>query len=183
MMGRILVTWTLVVLTGCDTNSITFSAASFSTPSCTTGLDAMADGCTPSCMTDFDATPDCPPSACPWVGAWQNVGLADAVPACAEGAISFDDTGAVSHLTSAGWMAAGRYATCSNRARSPEFSDLFSVHLPAGCGPPCDATIVTEAAPNGGRACVVHVDMPCHPVGAGIPSALSVTLLYNACTP
>src|SRR5262245_19233450 len=122
----------LIVLAGCESNTLTFVTPDMS-----------------SCAGDFgDASDNCPPSACPIVGTWQNEGLVGAPP-CAEGAVLFAAAGEMLRLTSSGWAPAGRYSTCANRARGAMFDALFDVHRFPDCEPACEVSFVAMPLDGG----------------------------------
>ncbi len=150
-----------VALTGCTSNAISF-------------LQEGSSG--PSCADDFgDAGSECPPSACPFVGSWQNLAI-DGQP-CGEGAIALDATGAVRQLTSSGWEPAGHFASCGNRARGRVFQDLLKARvLPSNCGPACEVSI--SRADSG--TCFLQADVPCSPTSSN-NGALAVTLYVYSC--
>jgi hypothetical protein len=154
----------LVLLAGCGSNTISFVKQGVS--------------CNPS---DFDdASSNCPPSACPIVGAWQNLGLVGA--RCNEGAIAFEVGGNVVQLTSTGWVAAGQFTTCANHARSAAFRELFASRVPADCVPACEVTFTATSEDAGAIRCVLQVEVPCSPA-MGSTDLSSLSVFYYPCTP
>jgi hypothetical protein len=130
-----------------------------------------------------DASDSCPPSTCSIIGAFHNFGgpfyLDGGAPACAEGAIRFDATGAFSVLTSSGWIGACSYSVCGDQVYGSQLASVFAARLEAvPCGPVTDVSISEFKLFDGGLlGCAINVSAPCRPPAAG------TTLLYSACTP
>ena len=144
------------------------------------------------CEGDWDAAtvasegaPDvgCGPAQCSVIGAWQNFGLlASPPPACDEGAIRFDSSGALSRLTRNGWVNACSYSTCGERVLGSQLSTVIATDPRGGtranCGPSYEVSIRPDFSPDAAPfPCVIHADAPCS------PAPTSINVFYYPCTP
>ena len=157
------IAWLIVVATSCHSRAITFESEGR------------------SCSGDFgDASDPCGPTACTFAGAWQEATVMGGTLPCSAGAFAFDEMGGVSQLTGSGWVAAGRYSTCGDRARSMELPRLLASRLPPGCGPACEVSIAGGS--DAAQACLVRLDVPCDPTVVN-GYRIGATTFYDPCTP